>query len=136
MSDDPGDAQGELLPDPRAEGPADPQTDGRAALVRRWFALTRDTMPSVAGKRGWPVRFDHCFQRILLDNACGARWTDRLKRPAYAHAPDTILRAAIALGEDVMANRADLWSLDENSLSWRGKPVKRMSRMPADMRQG
>ena len=108
----------------------------RIALEACWFALTREALPAAAGERNWPVRFDHCFQRILLDNACGGRWTDRIARPAYAHAPDTILRAAITLGEAVLADEADLWDLDARSLGWRGKPVKRMPRMPADARQG
>ena len=108
----------------------------RAALEERWFALTRDEMPGLAAERGWPVRFDHCFQRILLDNACEGRWTDAIRRPAYAHAPDTILRAAIDLGQDVVADRADLWALDANSLRWRGKAVKQKPQMPREREQG
>ena len=30
-------------------------------------------LPAAApGRPDWPVRLDHCFARILLDNACGA----------------------------------------------------------------
>ena len=108
----------------------------RAALEARWFALTREELPAVAPSRDWPVRFDHCFQRILLDDACGGRWTDAIERPAYAHAPDTILRAAIATGEKVLAGEADLWALDAKSLTWRGKPLKGKARMRAGAANG
>ena len=97
----------------------------RAALERRWLELTREELPAIAGERRWPVRFDHCFQRILLDNACGTVWYDRIgKRPAYAHASDTILRDAVALGERVLSGEAELWPLNDSSLLWRGKGVK------------
>ena len=78
-------------------------------------------MPALAGDRGWPVRFDHCFQRILLDNSVGGAWRDHLAPPAYRHASDSQLRAAIALGEAVVAGDADLVVLNRKSLAWRGK---------------
>ncbi|MDR6788572.1 hypothetical protein J2Y58_001932 [Sphingomonas sp. BE138] len=94
----------------------------RAERERQWLSLTRETLPALATPRGWPVRADHCFQRILLDHACGGRWYDHIAaRPAYAHAPDAILDAAIALGEAVAAGIADLAALNNQSLRWRGK---------------
>ena len=72
----------------------------RDQLEKRWLSLTREEMPSVARARGWPVVFDHCFQRILLDNAAGRVWYEVIeKRPAYRHAPDALLRDAVELGE-------------------------------------
>ena len=68
------------------------------------------------------MRFDHCFQRILLDNACGGVWYDRIaKRPAYRHAPDDVLREAVRLGEAALKGGADMDVLNESSLRWRGK---------------
>ena len=94
----------------------------RAALERRWLTLTRETMPALAAARGWPVRNDHCFQRILLDNAVGGVWYDAIpKRPAYRHADAAVLTRAIDLGEAVVAGTADLGSLNRQSLTWRGK---------------
>lgn len=90
-------------------------------LVEEWFALTRETLPKMAKARDWPVRFDHCFQRILLDNAVGAKWRDVIGAPAYRHASDAQLRAAVDLGIDVIEGRADLHALNRNSLGWRGK---------------
>lgn len=90
------------------------------AIRSRWLALTRSEMPSVARDRGWPVTADHCFQRILLDNACEGCWYDHIaKRPAWRHAPiDTICRA-VALGETAMAGDADIDALNARSLNWR-----------------
>ncbi|MBB3691516.1 GCN5-related N-acetyltransferase [Sphingomonas sp. BK580] len=89
---------------------------------RRWLALTREVMPGLARARDWPVRADHCFQRILLDHACGGRWYDAIAgRPAYRHATDEQLDAAVALGEAVIAGQADLAALNGQSLAWRGK---------------
>ncbi len=94
----------------------------RPTRERRWLTLTRDALPAQAAHRRWPVSADHCFQRILLDHACGGRWYDHIAaRPAYRHAPDAILNAAIALGEAVLAGSADLAALNDQSLRWRGK---------------
>ena len=93
----------------------------RDALVTKWFELTRARMPGCARERGWPVRFDHCFQRILLDNAVGAKWTEHIAAPAYRNSPAAVLLKAIALGEDCLAGRRDLSSLNRCSLQWRDK---------------
>ncbi len=94
----------------------------RGALETRWLDLTRRTLPSLAGARAWPIRADHCFQRILLDNACGGRWYEHIAgRPAYAHADDAILARAVALGEAAIAGDADMADLNRRSLDWRGK---------------
>lgn len=94
----------------------------RADLERRWLKLTRETMPAAARSRRWPVHLDHCFQRILLDNAAGRVWYEVIeKRPAYAHAPDALLEEAIAMGERALAGDEDLAELNRRSLQLRGK---------------
>ena len=98
----------------------------RAALEARWLHLTRALLPAVAHARGWPIRADHCFQRVLLDAACGGRWYDHITgRPAYAHAPDRVLVDAIGLGEAVLAGQGDLMLLNDQSLAWRGKKTRK-----------
>lgn len=94
---------------------------GREDLNEEWFALTRERMPGLAEVRGWPVRFDHCFQRILLDNAVGAKWNEEIPAPAYRNAPDEVLERATRLGQAVVDGEADLDELNANSLAWRGK---------------
>ena len=85
-----------------------------------WLQLTRETLPALAAGRAWPVSADHCFQRILLDNACGGCWYDHVAgRPAYTRADPAILARAVALGEAVVAGGADLADLNARSLGWR-----------------
>ena len=92
----------------------------RAALEARWLELVRHILPGLAPARDWPVRFDHCFARILLDQVCGGRWYDHVPaRPAYRHLPDDKLRAAVRLAESVASGEADLHALNRASLAWR-----------------
>jgi len=89
-------------------------------LQQSWLALTRTTLPGLARERGWPVDRDHCFQRILLDNACGGPWYDHVRgRPAYRHAAPDLLACAVDLGEAAIAGTADLHLLNARSLAWR-----------------
>jgi hypothetical protein len=94
--------------------------DVRKELERRWLRLTREALPALAAERGWPVNQDHCFQRILLDNAFGGVWYHHVaERPAYAHAATDALTRAIALGEACVRGEADLRVLNGQSLRWR-----------------
>lgn len=92
----------------------------RAALEAAWLTLTRDTLPALARARGWPVTADHCFQRILLDNAVGGRWYDAVAaRPAYRHIAVDALARAVTLGKAAIAGEVDLADLNRRSLAWR-----------------
>lgn len=99
-----------------------PKHGAREALEQRWKTLTNDALPSVAPERRWPIHLNHCFQRVLLDAACGTVWYDVIKaRPAYRAAPDDILKKAVQLGENVLDGKVDLAALNEQSLRFRGK---------------
>jgi hypothetical protein len=104
---------------------------GREALEHRWRDLTGDDLPARAREERWPLRQDHCFMRVLLDDACGGRWYDHVEgRPAYRHLDADRLERAVATGEELLASddgRAMLERLDDQSLRWRGKPPKRRS---------
>ncbi len=90
------------------------------ALRGRWLDLTRRTLPALAESRNWPVSADHCFQRILLDNACGGCWYDHITgRPAYVHADPATLARAVALGDAAVAGTTDMIVLNRLSLDWR-----------------
>lgn len=92
----------------------------RADREAEWLRLTRDVMPGLARERRWPVRFGHCFQRILLDAELGAPWTERLAgRPAYRSVDDATLDRLIARAEAVVAGAVDLQALNESSLAGR-----------------
>ena len=91
----------------------------RRAAEARWLELTRHLLPAAAPDRGWPVRADHCFQRMFLDNACDGVWYDHITgRPAYARADSVILDRAVALAEAALAGDADLTLLNRRSLAW------------------
>ncbi len=98
-------------------GPA----SAREILERDWLDLTRILLPDAA-RPDWPIHNDHCFQRVLLDAACGGVWYDHITaRPAYRHAPDAVLGQAVDLGREVLAGTADLSALNTQSLHWRAK---------------
>ena len=102
---------------------ADPDAE---ALRARWRDLVERRLPaaaraSEAARADWPVRFDHCFARILLDNACGRPWREVVVPPAWRHMPAATLAEALALGERVLRGEADLHRLNQRSLMLRGK---------------
>ena len=92
----------------------------RVACEGRWLHLTRVALPAVAVARGWPIRLDHCFQRVLLDAIFDDVWYAHVpRRPAYRHLSDDRLGAAVALAEAVLAGTSDLPALDARSLGYR-----------------
>lgn len=94
-----------------------------ADLISRYLLLTKDVMPQMARDlmNQWPVRNDHCFQRIVLDAVCGGVWYEHLARPAYKHLTHDQASRALQLCEDIVENRADLHELNKQSLIWRRK---------------
>lgn len=94
--------------------------EDRAALQQEWLALTRHDLPALATARGWPIALDHCFARVLLDNAVGGCWYDSIpRRPAYRHATDTQLAAAVRLARAARDGSLDLHAANARSLAWR-----------------
>ena len=93
------------------------------ALIEQYLHLTRTVMPALAqtSKRHWPVRNDHCFQRIVLDTICGGVWYDHIARPAYRHLNETQATHAVRLCDQIIAEKTDLNVLNQQSLAWRGK---------------
>lgn len=91
--------------------------------VRRYQHLTGTVMPELARseKTEWPVRNDHCFQRIVLDAICEGVWYDHIARPAYKHLNDAQVLRAVELCEDIISGRVDLANLNQKSLTWRRK---------------
>lgn len=69
----------------------------------------------------WPVRNDHCFQRIVLDALCGGVWYDHIPRPAYKHLTHEQAADAVRLCEGIISGGSDLHMMNKQSLIWRGK---------------
>jgi hypothetical protein len=94
-----------------------------ADLVSRYMTLTKEIMPELArtSNARWPVRNDHCFQRIVLDALCGGVWYGHIPRPAYKHLTREQAAHAVRLCEQIISGEADLEQMNRQSLIWRGK---------------
>lgn len=102
------------------------------SLRQRWTHLYASHLPALALARDpaqdhWPVHLDHCFARIVLDNAIGVDkpWNQTIKSPAVRNMTVEQLQDALALGERVANGDANLVELDHVSLELRGKRAKK-----------
>lgn len=80
-------------------------------------------MPKMACEpaNNWPVKHDHCFQRIVLDSVCQGVWYESIKRPAYKHLNLVQAKVAVTLCTEIIEGKVDLSQLNLQSLKWRGK---------------
>lgn len=93
----------------------------RAQLEAQWLDLTRRVLPVLAAERRWPIRADHCFQRVLLDTAFEDIWYAHVQsRPAYRAISDDDLARAIGIANGVVEGELDLPALHRASLALRG----------------
>ena len=74
-----------------------------------------------SGERDWPVREDHCFQRIVLDTICGGIWYEHLVRPAYKHLTNDQAQSAVERCQKIANGQADLKQLNQQSQISSGK---------------
>lgn len=82
----------------------------------------RRRLPEAARARpDWPIRLDHCFGRVILDNVCGRPWRQVLAAPAWRSMSVAQLQAALTLGEAILADEVDLHRLNARSLVMRRK---------------
>ena len=99
----------------------------RPQLEQRYRELVRTELPAAARAGGWVLVHDHCFGRVLLDDAVGGCWYDVLdrRRTAFRQLDDAQLAGAVELGERLLREGDPLLrELDARSLAWRGKPPK------------
>ncbi|MEM6899888.1 MAG: GCN5-related N-acetyltransferase [Pseudomonadota bacterium] len=108
---------------PSIENPRLPGLEGGviSPLRAEWRRLVEVDLPKEAKMRGWPVTEDHCFARILLDNAAKRPWRDVIKPPAWRNASESILMRATSLGAACLKGTEDLHMLNRRSLEMRGK---------------
>jgi hypothetical protein len=93
----------------------------RDELEDFYLTLTQETLPRKAKNSDWPVRFDHCFQRICYDNAYGDVWYEFVDgSPAYQTIPDGALLKATAIAYQMMMwGKPAIERLNQKSLYWR-----------------
>jgi hypothetical protein len=95
----------------------------RQTLQQHYLYLTSEKLPELArtGALKSPVTENHCFQRIMLDNVCGGQWNTFIAAPAYQHMSDQQLVQMTSMCNDVLCGKADLFTLNRQSLVWRSK---------------
>lgn len=67
--------------------------DRLTQLRNQYLELTNRVLPGLASSRKFPVRYNHCFQRIIIDNLFGRCWYEVLERkriPASSLAGHTL----------------------------------------------
>ncbi|MGD1928119.1 MAG: hypothetical protein ACFB12_04335 [Leptolyngbyaceae cyanobacterium] len=89
------------------------------ALTEQYLDLVNHQLPPAARQQRYPVRFNHCFARIILDNVCGCEWYRAIKRPAYKNMTSAQLTAAIALGHTFLAQPSACFVANQKSLMYR-----------------
>ena len=94
-------------------------------LRAKYLELVNQELPAQAKKRDFPVRFNHCFARIILDNLFERCWYEALDRKqgaAYKQLSDAELKKAIAIAEAIVINSDSyIQQLNQNSLRWRNQ---------------
>lgn len=99
--------------------------DDVSTLKNEYLQLTQKALPKLSSEHKWPLRFDHCFQRVILDNTFGSCWYEHLdqKTGAIHQLTAKQFRMAIAIANDIAADTsgACLRNLNTLSLKWRGK---------------
>lgn len=79
-------------------------------------------LPRRAREEAWPLRHDHCFQRVVLDEVAGTVWYDRIPRPAIRNLTDRQADAAADIAQRLANEGEPLVSeLNRRSLQRRGK---------------
>ena len=104
---------------PRLISGGEREAEDQRRRIARWLELTRVTLPAAAAIHHWPIRLDHCFMRVLLDNAVGGVWHHVIPRPAIRHITLEVLDQAIAIGERILQEPELLPGLNRRSLAWR-----------------
>lgn len=90
-------------------------------LTDQYLDLINRRLPEAASSGSYPVRFNHCFARIILDNVCGCEWYRVIDKPAYKHMSQDQLKQAISLGEEFLADPQTCFTAHRTSLQYRGK---------------
>lgn len=97
--------------------------DTTETLQEEYLHYTKIVLPQLARQNKWVVSYDHCFQRIVLDNLFETCWYAAVKeRPAYKHLSEVQLQQAIAIAKDIERYGNEyLRELNTKSLTWRKK---------------
>lgn len=96
--------------------------DTPVELKNRLRTLANETFPAAARSGNYPVRFNHCFLRIVYDNLLGDQWQNVLgKGPAIHQLSQEQLDQAVQLGRRIIEDPKLCEELNLRSLEFRGK---------------
>ncbi|MGF1461429.1 MAG: hypothetical protein ACFBSG_20685 [Leptolyngbyaceae cyanobacterium] len=88
-------------------------------LTEQYLDLINCQLPQAAQRGRYPVRFNHCFARIILDSLFQDAWYHHLDKPAYRHLTEAQLQRAIALGQKFLRDPQACFLANQASLSYR-----------------
>lgn len=91
------------------------------SLTEQYLDLINHRLPAAAQHGEYPVRFNHCFARIILDNVCGKPWYEAIAKPAYKNMTEAQVKEAIAIGQTFLDDPAACHDANRRSLQYRGK---------------
>ena len=77
--------------------------------------------PALAKERGYPVYFNHCFRRIIYDNACGEQWQNVIANKFKDRAPLELLQSVEKVILKIENGDLSMHEANRRSLKWRGK---------------
>ncbi|OAV45597.1 hypothetical protein [Lewinella sp. 4G2] len=93
------------------------------AKKQRLKELANEEFPAAARAGKYPIRFNHCFLRVVYDNVFQDKWQHQLAKgkPAIHQLSAAQLDEAIVTGEAMVDDRELTVKLNEQSLRYRGK---------------
>jgi len=82
-----------------------------------------EEFPAAAKSGGYPIRFNHCFLRVVYDNLFGAKWQTVLTngKPAIHQLTEEQLERALEIGRRITDDPEVCRELNGKSLEWRNK---------------
>lgn len=95
-------------------------------LRELYLNATAEVLPQLARENNWVIKFDHCFQRVVLDNIFEDVWYNHLEKsgsePAYRQLSRDQLVSALNLCRGMeKAGGEKVEELNRESLKFRGK---------------
>lgn len=75
--------------------------------------------PQIAVKYNWPIRFDHCFRRVLYDTLCQDKWDKHIASPAINNMTPTQLQDCVTICRSIVWKPETMIELNNLSLGYR-----------------
>jgi hypothetical protein len=75
--------------------------------------------PSLAVKYKWPIRFNHCFRRVVYDTLCQDRWDKHIAKPAIDNMTPIQLVDCLTICKSIVRKPETLPELNQLSLGYR-----------------